>query len=203
MEVMGDEARKENEHRSSNHPTHAGGMTREFMVWAAMPPRTWIRLPQSVAGEIPLRGPIELWLQHDGCCSQASQAEIEVVSSCDVFMTRGWGAIARAYNPEEGPTLHFKYDGASTLFFKVLKEDGRRLECCPREGDQDGDPLIDRRIGEAPRGELALGDGRDASSGGGSSSGKSTSDDDYDEPPRCWARTEEGDEPPRHRAPMK
>ena len=48
--------------------THAEGSAREFMVWAATPPHTWIRLPGPFAREIPPRGPVELWLQHDGCC---------------------------------------------------------------------------------------------------------------------------------------
>ena len=34
--------------------------------------------------------------------------------------------------------IHFEYDGASMLFFKVFDEEGRRLECCPEGGRQDG-----------------------------------------------------------------
>ena len=34
--------------------------------------------------------------------------------------------------------IHFGYDGASMLFFKVFDEEGRRLECCPGGGRQDG-----------------------------------------------------------------
>ena len=34
--------------------------------------------------------------------------------------------------------IHFVYDGASTLFFKVFDAEGRRLECCPRWGHQAG-----------------------------------------------------------------
>ena len=32
--------------------------------------------------------------------------------------------------------IHFEYDGASLLFFKVFDAEGRRLECCPKEGSQ-------------------------------------------------------------------
>nr|XP_040254094.1 B3 domain-containing protein Os03g0212300-like [Aegilops tauschii subsp. strangulata] len=119
--------------------THAEGTAREFVVWAAMLPRTWIRLPWSIAREIPPRGPVELWLQHDGCCGQASEAEVEVVESGDVFMTRGWGVIACACHPEGGHAIHFEYDGASTLFFRVFGEDGRRLGCCSGRGGRGGE----------------------------------------------------------------
>ena len=76
--------------------THAEGTASDFMVWAVMPPRTWIRLLRSFAEEIPPRGPAELWLQHAGCCSLATGAEVEVVPPGDVFMTHGWGEVARA-----------------------------------------------------------------------------------------------------------
>lgn len=33
--------------------------------------------------------------------------------------------------------IHFEYDGASLIFFKVLDAEGRRLECCPRGGSRD------------------------------------------------------------------
>lgn len=110
-------------------------MTHEVVVWAAMPPQTWIRLLRPFARKIPSRGLVELWLQHDGCCSQASEAKVEVINS-DIFMTRGWGAIARVYCPEGGHGFYFEYGGASTLFLKVFDEDGRRLECCPGGGDR-------------------------------------------------------------------
>ena len=102
---------------------HEGGMTREFVVWTAIQPSAWIRLPRSLAGEIPSKGPVKLWLQHDACCSQASEVEVEDVYSGNVFMTQGWGAIALACLPEGGHAIHFEYEGASTLLFKVFGED--------------------------------------------------------------------------------
>ena len=35
--------------------------------------------------------------------------------------------------------IHFEYDGASLLSFKVFDAEGRRLECCPKGGSQDID----------------------------------------------------------------
>ena len=52
--------------------THAERSSREFVVWVAMPPDLWIWLPRFFASELPLRGPLELWLQHTGCCSLAT-----------------------------------------------------------------------------------------------------------------------------------
>ena len=49
-------------------------------------------------------------------------------------MTRGWSEIARACRANGALAIHFEYDGASTLFFKVFDEEGRRLECCPEGG---------------------------------------------------------------------
>ena len=96
-----------------------------------MPPRTWSRLPRFFAEEMPPRGPLELWLQHARCCSLAIGAEVEVVPSGGIFMTRGWGEVARACRVEGALAIHFEYDGAATLFFKVFDAEGRRLECCP------------------------------------------------------------------------
>ena len=96
-----------------------------------MPPDTWIRLPRFFASELPPRGPVELWLQYAGCHNLATRAEVEVVPPGDVFMTRGWGEVARACHAEGALAIHFEYDGAATLFFKVFNEEGERLECCP------------------------------------------------------------------------
>nr|XP_020148091.1 B3 domain-containing protein Os03g0212300-like [Aegilops tauschii subsp. strangulata] len=144
-----------------------------------MPPRTLLRLPRSLARDIAPSGPVELWLQHDGCCSQASEAEVKVVDFGDVFMTRGWGAITRACRPEGGHAIHFEYDGASTLFFKSFGEDSQRLECCPKGGG---------RGSGATGGELALGLVRDSSDSSSASSRHGSSDDDSYEPPRCRGR---------------
>jgi hypothetical protein len=153
-----------------------------------MPPRTWIRLPRSLAREIPPRGPVELWLQHNGCCSQALEAEVEVVDSGDVFMTRGWGAVACACHSEGGHAIHFEYDRALTLLFKVFGEDGRCVECCPRGEDRASGSPAGQRNGEATGNELALGLVRNSSGSSSVSSGPSSSDDDSYEPPCRRAR---------------
>ena len=56
-------------------------------------------------------------------------------------MARGWGEVARAYYAEGALAIHFEYDGASTLFFKVFNEEGERLECCPGGGGS-GDAAV-------------------------------------------------------------
>ena len=43
----------------------------------------------------PPRGPHELWLQHADCDAPATGAEVEAVSPGKIFMTRGWGEVAR------------------------------------------------------------------------------------------------------------
>ena len=70
---------------------------------------------------MPPRGPLEIWLQHADCDAPATGAEVEVVSQGKIFMTRGWGEVARACRSEGALAIHFEYDGASTMFFKVFE----------------------------------------------------------------------------------
>ena len=80
---------------------------------------------------MPPRGPLELWLQHADCSARPTGAELEAVPTGKIFMTRGWGEVARVCRARGALAIHFKYDGAATLFFKVFDAAGRRLECCP------------------------------------------------------------------------
>ena len=85
---------------------------------------------------MPPRGPLELWLQRADCSAPATGAEIEAVPTGKIFMTRGWGEVARVCHAEGDLAIHFEYDGASTLLFKVFDAEGRRLEFCPGEERQ-------------------------------------------------------------------
>ena len=107
---------------------------------AAMPPSSWICLPFSFAFEIPPRGPLELWLQHADCSTPATGAEVEVVAPGKVYMTRGWGEIARVCWTGGALVIHLEYNGASLMFFKVFDAEGRWLEYCPK-GSGRGDEL--------------------------------------------------------------
>ena len=60
-----------------------------------------------------------------------------MASSGKIFMTRGRGEVARVCRAEGALGIHFDYDGAPTLFFKVFDAEGRRLECCPGGERQD------------------------------------------------------------------
>ena len=111
---------------------HTESSSRELVLHAAMPPRSWICMPPSFAFEIPPRGPLELWLQHADCSTPATGAEVEVVAPGKVYMTHGWGEIARVCRTGGALVIHFEYDGASWMLFKVFNAEGRRLECCPR-----------------------------------------------------------------------
>ena len=74
---------------------------------------------------MPLRGHLELWLQHADCDAPATGAEVETVSLGKIFMTRGWGEVARFCRAEGALAIHFKFDSASTMFFKVFDAEGR------------------------------------------------------------------------------
>ena len=99
-------------------------------------------------------------------------------------------------------TLHFKYDGGSTLYVRGFGEDGHRAGCCPEAND--GEEVLglgDGRDGEEV--EPALGADRISSSYDGSSSGGSSSSGGYDQPPRRRARFGGGSGPSRHHASVK
>ena len=118
---------------------HAEGSCREFVLHAAMPPKSWIRLPSFFASAVPQGEPLGLWLQHAGCSTLATGAEVAVVAPGEVFMTRGWGEVARVCGTRGALAIHLEYDGASVMSFKVFNAEGRRLECCL--GEAVGTPL--------------------------------------------------------------
>ena len=172
---------------------HAEGSSREFVLHAAMPPRSWIRLPPSFAFEIPPRGPFRLWLQHADCQTPATDADVEVVAPGKVFMTRGWGEIARVCRTRGALVIHLEFDGASMMLFKVFDEDGRRLECCPRGSG--------RSSGAAGTRPAAARSSSSSSSGGGAGGSSDsaelfatpeTSDDSYEPPSLRRSRSRTG-----------
>ena len=81
--------------RAIAHGVHAADSSRELVLHAAMPPSSWICLPPSFAFEMLPRGPLELWLQHADCGTPATRVEVKVVAQGKVYMTLGWGEIAR------------------------------------------------------------------------------------------------------------
>ena len=160
------------------------------MLHVAIPLQSWIRLPPFFASIIPQGEPLELWLQHAGCSTLATEVEVAVIAPGEVFMTRGWSEITRVCRTRGAFMIHLEYDGASVMFFKVFDANGRWLECCPGRGGWD--PAA-ARTGPADR---SLG----GSSGGGGVGGSSdsgelfatpeTSDDSYEPPSRhrSWSR---------------
>ena len=102
---------------------YSDDMTRKFVVWMEGPPGTSIQLPRCFTKELPAGGPIGLWLQPNGSCNRSSWSEVEVTSSGLVYLTRGWQTFARACSLTGRHTLHFKYDGAATLFVRIFGKD--------------------------------------------------------------------------------
>ena len=139
---------------------------------------------------MPPSGALELWLQHADCSSVATGAEVAVIAPGKVFMTRGWGEIARVCHTVGALVIHLEYDGASLMFFKVFDAEGRQLECCPREsgrGDEPARTWPARRPSSSSSG---------SSGGAGEFSGSpellatpETSDDSYEPPSSRRARS--------------
>ena len=68
---------------------HSAEVLPEFVVWSAEPTSTRLQLPRFLLGELPAGAPGGLWLQADGCCSQASWASLEVSAVGSLALTRG------------------------------------------------------------------------------------------------------------------
>ena len=181
---------------------HSAEVLMEFVVWSEDPAGNWLQLPGFFVDELPATGPGGLWLQADGCSSRASWVAVEVSSAGNIALARGWQTFARACGLGMRCTLHFKYDGGSTLYMRVFGEDGRRAGCCPETND--GEEVLGLGDGRGEdEGEPALGGDRVSSSYGGSSSGDSSSSGGYDQPPRRCARFEGGSGSSRRRASVK
>ena len=103
-------------------------------------------------------------------------------------MTRGWGEVARVCRTEGTLAIHFEYDGASTMFFKVFDGEGRHLECYPGGGCRAGTV-----VGAGPAAGLA--------SGSSSSSGGAYESSDSPEPYETPEMSDDSYVPPSsHRA---
>ena len=63
---------------------HTEGSSREFVLRVAIPLQSWIRLPPFFASIIPQGEPLELWLQHAGCSTLATEAEVAVVAPGEI-----------------------------------------------------------------------------------------------------------------------
>ena len=99
----------------------------------------------------------------------------------NIALSRGWQTFSRARGLGGRCTLHFKYDDGSTLYVRMLREDGRRAGCCPETND--GEEVLVLGDGrDEDEGEPAFGGDRVSSSYGGSSSGDSSSSGGYDQP---------------------
>ncbi|KAE8816059.1 hypothetical protein D1007_06380 [Hordeum vulgare] len=47
-----------------------------------------------------------------------------------MFLTRGWNSFACSWGIGPGHLLHFRFDASNTLFVKILRGNGIRVECC-------------------------------------------------------------------------
>ena len=180
----------------SRHPRprfHSAEVLPGFVVWLENLAGNWLQLPRFFVDELLAPGPGGFWLQADGCCSKASWVVVE---------TSAMGNIALARGLRRRCTLHFKYDGGSTLYMRVFGEDGRRAGCCP-EANDDEEVLSLGDGRDEDEGEPALGSDRVSSRYGGSSSRGRSSNGGYDQSARRRARFKGGSGSSRRRASVK
>ena len=188
--------------RSPRPCFHLAEVSPEFVVWSENPTGNWLQLPRFLVDELPAPGLGGLLLQADGCCIKASWVAVETSAAGNIALARGWQTFARARSLGTRCTLHFRYDGESTLYVRVFGEDGRRAGCCPEAND--GDEVLGLGDGrDEDEGELALDDGHGSSGDDGSTSGESSSSGGYYQPPRRRACFEVGGGSSRLRALVK
>ena len=161
---------------------HSAEVLPEFVVWLENLAGNWLQLPRFFVDELPAPGPGGLWLQADGCCSKASWVTVETSAAGNIALARGWQTFARARGLGRWCTLHFRYDGGSTLYVRMFGEDGRRVGCYHKAND--GEEVLGLGDGrDEDGGEPALGGGRVSSSYDGSSFGNNSSSGGSDQPP--------------------
>ena len=113
-----------------------------------------------------------------------------MVAPGKVFMTRGWGEIARVCRTGGALVIHFEYDGTSLMLFKVFDAEGRRLECCPRGGSRNIIVAGARPATHFPnRSSSSSGDIWESSDSPKHFTTPETSDDSYVPPSSCRARS--------------
>ena len=88
-------------------------------------------------------------------------------------MTRGWGEVAWVFCAEGALAIHFEYDCASMMFFKVFDAEGHRLEYYPGGGHPNG-----TAAGAGPAAGLAI----SSSSSGDDAWESSDSPESYETP---------------------
>ena len=172
----------------------------EFVVWSAESTSTRLPLPRFLLGELPAGAPGGLWLQADGCCSQASWASLEFSAAGSLALARGWQMFARARGLRRRCTLHFKFDGDATLYVRVFGEDGRRAWCCPEDNDRGWEPSSDDDGEDNAR---MPGGAQGSSRFSGSSSSGDSSSGGRGQPPRRRICLGGGGVPARRRASVK
>jgi hypothetical protein len=99
----------------------------EFLVGTKRPAGTWLSIPRFFSRTLPT-GLDGLWLQADGCCSQASWVSVEFSATGDAHLTRGWQTFARARGLKGRSTLHFTYVSPATLFVRRFAAGGAGAE---------------------------------------------------------------------------
>ena len=172
----------------------------EFVMWSAGPTSTRLPLPCFLLGELPAGAPGGLWLQADGCCSQASWASLEFSAAGSLALARGWQTFACAHGLRRRCTLHFKFDGDATLYVRVFGEDGRRAGCCPEDDDRGREPSSGDDGEDSAH---MTGGAQGSQSFSGSSLGGDSSSDGRGQPPRRRICLGGGNVSARHRSLVK
>ena len=144
------------------------------------------------ASVIPQGEPLGLWLQHAGCSTLATGAEVAVIAPGEVFMSQRSSESARVCRTRGALAIHLEYEGASVMSFKVFDAEGRRLECCPEKGARGPAAARTRLVNRFPR--ISSGSG---GVGGSSDSAEifatpETSDDSYEPPSLSRSRSRTG-----------
>ena len=123
-----------------------------------------------------------LWLSLQGCVRSPSWVELEVDSSCLIFLGSGWRSFSRRLNLRVGDSLCCRFDGEDTLTVHAFDASGNHL-----------DPFWEETSSDSSGGSRSPSSASPTSSASGDSSGggacSSSSEEEHDvKPPIKRAR---------------
>ena len=99
----------------------------DFLLCVLSRTTAWVTLPSSFASIVSELNLRVIWLHLQGCVRSPSWVELEVDSSCLIFLGSGWRSFSQCLNLRDGDSLCCRFDGEDTLTVRAFDAGGNRL----------------------------------------------------------------------------
>ncbi|KAE8806111.1 hypothetical protein D1007_17713 [Hordeum vulgare] len=70
----------------------------------------------------------------DDCWNGPSLVVTKFTPRGSMYLARGWKSFTLTRSLKEGHVLYFKFDGTTTLFLKIFRRNGDRMDYCVESG---------------------------------------------------------------------